>query len=75
MAPLYNGWPYNGVKYGQHRATEEEQEQKQKGDGWALSHPANGLLATLSEKGWPRDHLQGLPADSFSRFWAILGSF
>ena len=28
------------------RRKAKEQEQKQKGDGWALSHPANGLLAT-----------------------------
>ena len=31
----------------------KEQEQKQKGDGWALSHPANGALGH-GEKGWPK---------------------
>ena len=44
-SPLYNGWPYNGVKWGQHKAIEaqrrrtKEQEHKKKSDGWALSHP------------------------------------
>ena len=61
MTPLYNGWPYNGVKSTQgNRGVKQaqrrtkEQEQEKKSDGWALSHPANGLLATLSEKGWPK---------------------
>ena len=50
-------------------------------DGWAISHPTNGLLATLSGKGLPKRPFSGLPAHSvqpgvtFPRFWSILGSF
>ena len=47
----------------------KEQEQKQKGDGWALSHPANGLLATLAEKGWPRRPFASASSRQFFTFW------
>ena len=54
------------------RRTAKEQEQKQKGDGWALGHPANGLLATLSEKGWPKRPFAGA---SSRQFFTLLGPF
>ena len=53
-SPLYNGWPYNGVKWGQHKAIEgkagakEEDKgtgtEKQTGRMGSKPSAANGLL-------------------------------
>ena len=52
---------------------------KKKGDGWALSHPANGILATLSEKGPKRPFARAFStqcsalSDFFTGFWGHFG--
>ena len=85
MTPLYNGWSSNrvnignrGVKQAQRRKPKEKEHKKKKSDGWALSHPTNGLLATLSGKGWPKRLFYGVSSilcSALSDFFTLLGPF
>ena len=74
-----------GIKVAQRRRT-SEQEQEKKSDGWALSRPTNGLLATLSGKGWPKRPFHGASStqcsalsdfstrlEHFGSFWGHFG--
>ena len=84
MTPSYNGWPYNGQHKAMERVTAGAKEEtkgagpEKKSDGWALSHPANGLLATLSENGWPKRPFAGassLQRSALSDFFTLFGPF
>ena len=62
--------------YSRGKGGNQRNRNRKKSDGWALSHPANGHLATLSEKGWPKRPFAGassLQCSALSDFFTLFG--